>query len=96
LENSGVKRVEMWESFRQKTITDNDGKESQAFDLLNLENDYVKLGGHRIEIALDKVGTKQLESKTAETKFRDELKKFTSSKHPQHCLVEKIEIETPG
>ena len=49
----------------------------------------MRLGGHRIEI----LGGAD---KDVQKKFRQDLNKFTSSRSPLHCLVEKIEIETPA
>lgn len=80
-------RAKNWETFIDKT--DKTQKDGSKFDLPNLEKDHVRLGGHRIEILLGA-------DKDAEKKFRQDLKKFTSSSSPLHCLVEKIEIETPA
>ena len=61
------------------------------FDLPFLERQYVKPGGHQIEIELAADGTKK-----AETEFRRRLKEFTSGAKPMHCLVQAIEITSPA
>jgi predicted GTPase len=84
-------RMKMWESFSGKTRKNSDGVTLETFDLSTLEKNYVKEGGHSIEIALSK-----MEDKPAESVFRRKLKEFTSGTRPHHCLIEKIEITSPS
>jgi tRNA U34 5-carboxymethylaminomethyl modifying GTPase MnmE/TrmE len=82
-------RVKMWNSFG-KPRKAKDGEE-ESFDLPSLERQFLKAGGHNIEIELDSDGTKK-----AETDFRRKLKEFTSGAKPHHCLVQTIDIESPA
>ncbi|MBP6702577.1 MAG: dynamin family protein [Vicinamibacteria bacterium] len=84
-------RMKMWLSFDGKDRKNSDGEVLETFDLTTLESAYVKPGGHRIEIVLDKAGDKK-----AENDFRRRLKEFTSGTRPHHCLVEGIEITSPS
>lgn len=82
-------RVRMWHSFG-KPRKAKDGVE-ESFDLPALERQFLKVGGHNIEIELVSDG-----SKKAETEFRRKLKEFTSGAKPHHCLVQTIDIESPA
>lgn len=83
-------RVKIWKTFA-KPKKNKDGEVEEAFDLPFLERQYVKPGGHQIEIELAADGTKK-----AETEFRRRLKEFTSGAKPMHCLVQAIEITSPA
>lgn len=82
-------RVKMWNNFN-KPRKGKEG-EDEYFDLAGLEQDFLKPGGHRLEITLAAGG-----SKREEAEFRRRLKDFTSGSKPHHCLVESIEIESPA
>jgi predicted GTPase len=82
-------RVKMWSSFG-KPRKAKDGEE-ESFDLPSLERQFLKAGGHNLEIELASDGTKK-----AETEFRRKLKEFTSGAKPHHCLVQTIDIESPA
>lgn len=83
-------RVKIWKTFA-KPKKNKDGEVEEAFDLPSLEHQYVKPGGHQIEIELSADGTKK-----AENEFRRRLKEFTSGAKPMHCLVQAIEITSPA
>ncbi len=84
-------RMKMWTSFDGKSRKKADGEIIEAFDLPSLEQTFIKPGGHRIEIILEKPG-----DKSSESTFRRKLKEFTSGTRPHHCLVEGIEITSPS
>lgn len=83
-------RVKIWKTFA-KPKKNRDGEVEEAFDLASLERQYVKPGGHQIEIQLATDGTKK-----SENEFRRHLKEFTSGAKPLHCLVQAIEITSPA
>lgn len=83
-------RVKIWKTFA-KPKKNKDGEAEEAFDLPFLERQYVKPGGHQIEIQLAADGTKK-----SENEFRRRLKEFTSGAKPLHCLVQAIEITSPA
>jgi signal recognition particle receptor subunit beta len=83
-------RVKIWNTF-SKPKKNKDGGQDEVFDLKALENDFVKSGGHQLEIAMVADGTKK-----SVTEFRRKLKEFTSGARPLHCLVESIEITSPA
>lgn len=83
-------RVKIWKTFA-KPKKSKDGEGEEAFDLPFLEHQYVKPGGHQIEIQLAADGTKK-----SENEFRRRLKEFTSGAKPLHCLVQAIEITSPA
>lgn len=83
-------RVKIWKTFA-KPKKNKDGEIEDAFDLPYLEKQYVKPGGHQIEIQLAADGTKK-----SENDFRRRLKEFTSGAKPMHCLVQAIEITSPA
>lgn len=83
-------RVKIWKTFA-KPKKNKDGEVEEAFDLPLLERQYVKPGGHQIEIQLAADGTKK-----SENEFRRRLKEFTSGAKPLHCLVQAIEITSPA
>lgn len=83
-------RVKIWKTFA-KPKKSKDGEFEEAFDLPFLERQYVRPGGHQIEIHLAADGTKK-----SENEFRRRLKEFTSGAKPLHCLVQAIEITSPA
>lgn len=83
-------RVKIWNTFA-KPKKNKDGEVEEVFDLPALEKQYVKPGGHQIEIPLTADGTKK-----SENEFRRRLKEFTSGAKPLHCLVQAIEITSPA
>lgn len=83
-------RVKIWKTFA-KPKKNKEGEVEEAFDLPFLERQYVKPGGHQIEIQLAADGTKK-----SENEFRRRLKEFTSGAKPMHCLVQAIEITSPA
>lgn len=83
-------RVKVWNTFA-KPKKSKDGKVEESFDLPDLEQQYIKPGGHQIEISLATDGTKK-----SENEFRRRLKEFTSGARPLHCLVQAIEITSPA
>lgn len=83
-------RVKIWKTFA-KPRKNKEGEVEEAFDLPFLERQYVKPGGHQIEIELAADGTKK-----SENEFRRRLKEFTSGAKPMHCLVQAIEITSPA
>lgn len=85
-----AQRVKNWNGF-SKPKTTKDGELVEAFDLVALEKQYAKPGGHQVEITLNPDGTKK-----AENEFRRALKEFTSGGKPLHCLVQAIEITSPA
>ena len=85
-----ARRVKTWHSFA-KPKKNKDGQVEEAFDLVALEKQYVKPGGHQFEIPLNPDGTKK-----SENEFRRALKEFTSAGKPLHCLVQSIEITSPA
>lgn len=88
--NFDAHRVSSWESFsRPKKIKE--GEQEKTFDLLAMEQQYVHDGGFTVSLELASDGTKKSVSE-----FRRKLKEFTSANSPLHCLVDRIEIETPA
>jgi signal recognition particle receptor subunit beta len=83
-------RVKIWNTFA-KPKKSKDGQADEAFDLPVLERQYIKPGGHQIEIPLTTDGTKK-----SVIEFRRRLKEFTSGAKPLHCLVQAIEITSPA
>ena len=83
-------RVKIWNTFGRPK-KGKDGEVQEVFDLPALERQYVKPGGHQIEIHLAPDGTKK-----SENEFRRRLKEFTSGAKPLHCLVQAIEITSPA
>jgi predicted GTPase len=84
-------RMKMWDSFDGKARKNSEGEIIETFNLSELENTYIKPGGHSIEIGLDKLG-----DRASENSFRRRLKEFTSGTRPHHCLVQGIEITAPS
>lgn len=84
-------RIKMWKSFDGKSRKNSDGEVLETFDLAALEREFIKPGGHNLEIILSQPG-----EKTSENNFRRKLKEFTSGTRPHHCLVEGIEIYSPS
>lgn len=83
-------RLKIWNTFA-KPKKSKDGEAEEAFDLPALERQYVRPGGHQIEIPLMGDGAKK-----SENEFRRRLKEFTSGAKPLHCLVQAIEITSPA
>ena len=83
-------RVKIWNSFSKSKKT-RDGEPEETFDLPALQRQFIKPGGHKLEISLASDGTKK-----AENDFRRKLKEFTSGAKPHHCLVQAIEITSPA
>lgn len=83
-------RVKIWNTFT-KPKKNKDGGQEEAFDLKELERQYVKSGGHQLEIKMASDGTKK-----SVADFRRQLKEFTSGARPLHCLVQSIEITSPA
>jgi signal recognition particle receptor subunit beta len=71
------------------------GAEGEAFDLVQLEQEFVKPGGHTLPILYPAAQGREAERK-AKTEFQRRIRQFTTSSKPHHCLVESIEIETPS
>lgn len=84
-------RMKMWASFDGKARKNSEGEVIETFDLPSLERDYIKPGGHSIEIVLGDPG-----NRASENDFRRRLKEFTSGTRPHHCLVTGIEITSPS
>jgi len=86
----GAHRVKIWNSFSKPKKT-RDGDPEEIFDLPALQRQFIKSGGHTLEISLASDGTKK-----AENEFRRKLKEFTSGAKPHHSLVQAIEITSPA
>ncbi|EXJ15169.1 hypothetical protein D779_1723 [Imhoffiella purpurea] len=84
-------RMKMWMSFDGKARKNSDGEVVETFDLASIEMNYIKLGGHSVELVLEQPGDRK-----SENAFRRRLKEFTSGTRPHHCLVEGIEITSPS
>lgn len=91
--NLDAQRLANWVSFAKSRPGPGDG-DTETFDeskLAALEAQYLTADGLSIEINLDEaLGRK------GEAAFRKELKKFTSSSTPHHCLVQTIAITVPS
>lgn len=83
-------RICSWEEFAVPKKTKDDEPE-KVFDLVGLEREHVREGGHTVRLG-PPAGT----TKKATKEFRRELKEFTSSTSPLHCLVDKIDITAPA
>ncbi len=83
-------RVRSWESFAVPKKPKDDEPE-KVFNLVGLEREHVREGGHTVTLELPPSATKK-----ATTEFRRKLKEFTSSTSPLHCLVDKIDITAPA
>lgn len=84
-------RYANWIKF-SKSVEPSTGR-SIEFDLKAIEADLVHLGGHSRDIRLSLLDPNK---KKQESEFRRNLKEYTSSTKPYHCLVESIEIHTPS
>ncbi len=84
-------RIKVWMSFDRKSRKNADGEVLEQFDLSLLEKEYIKPGGHTLEIPLEKLGDRKTENI-----FRRKIKEFTSGTRPHHCFVERIEITSPS
>jgi signal recognition particle receptor subunit beta len=87
--NIDAHRAKMWESF-SKPRKNAEGTE-ERFDLAQIENELLNKGATDIVIKLDESA-----GKSAEKKFREDLKTYTSGNKPYHCLVSSINITTPS
>ncbi len=86
-------RVANWFKFNKKK-PDPDDTDGEIYDeaaLAALEKQYLAAGGRPKEIVLD-----ESLGKKGESAFRRELKRFTTSTKPHHCLVQTIDISTPS
>lgn len=83
-------RVRSWEGFAIPKKTKDDEPE-KVLDLVGLEREHVREGGHTVTLELSANATKK-----ATAEFRRKLKEFTSSTSPLHCLVDKIDITAPA
>lgn len=83
-------RVCSWEEFAVPKKTKDDEPE-KVFDLIGLEREHVREGGHTVRL-----GPPASTTQKATKEFRRELKEFTSSTSPLHCLVDKIDITAPA
>jgi GTPase SAR1 family protein len=86
-----AQRVKTWFSLDSKESKQPESSDSPSFDLNTLEQEYIRSGGHSIDIVLDSASGKK-----GETAFRRNVKVFTTGTKPHHCLVEKIEIVAPS
>ena len=83
-------RFRNWRSFSHRETKLTAGGQTESFDLDKLEQQYVREGGHTIDIVLD-----TLAGKKGESEFHKRIKHFTSGMKPHHCLVEAIDITVP-
>jgi predicted GTPase/ElaB/YqjD/DUF883 family membrane-anchored ribosome-binding protein len=79
-------RVKKWTELGNPT-----NEQKQTFNLAALEQEFIRDGGHSIEIRIDSTTDKK-----PEVAFRQRLKEFTTGTKPHHCIVESIEIEVPA
>lgn len=85
-----VHRVLSWERFSIPK-KEKEGEPDTVFDLVGLEREHVREGGHTVTLELQAGATKK-----ATTDFRRRLKEFTSTGSPLHCLVDSIDITAPA
>ncbi len=85
-----VHRVRSWDGFAVPRKT-KDGEPETVFDLVGLEREHVRDGGHTLALELPADSTKK-----ATTDFRRRLKEYTSAGRPLHCLVDSIDITAPA
>jgi GTPase Era involved in 16S rRNA processing len=90
-------RIVNWMRFATKKHEEKSAfsNQSESFDLSQLQRDHVKDGGHSIVIELI-ASTAMDQRRKHEANFRKQIKQYTSSTQPHHCLVESIEIVTPS
>jgi hypothetical protein len=69
--------------------------DAEKFDFEAIEREFVREQSHSCTLKVAKA-VENSEQKKAEAAFRRELKKFTSSTKPHHCLVKSIEITAPS
>lgn len=84
-------RVRAWFKTAEEQRKSAAEKGESPIDLVQLERDYVRAGGHSITIPLD-----HSQGKKGEVAFRQRIKEFTSGARPNHCLVEGIDIVAPA
>lgn len=87
--NIDAHRAKMWDSF-SKPKKNADGME-EKYDLHQIESSIIKTEKNEIIIQYENTG-----GKSAEKKFREQLKMYTSGSKPYHCLVSSINITTPS
>src|SRR5690606_19135891 len=88
-----AQRVSNWTKFADKR-PDAEDREAETFDaakLAALEGDLLADPPKSITIELNEANGKK-----GEAQFRRELKQYTTSTKPYHCLVQWIEITTPS
>lgn len=86
-----VHRVRSWEGFAVPKKSNKEGEPDKVFDLVALEHEHVREGGHTVTLELPAQSTKR-----ETTDFRRRLKEYTSAGSPLHCLVDKIDITAPA
>ncbi len=91
--NPDAQRLANWEKFarRKPDPEEIDGESYDEAKLAELESQFLTEDGLSIDIALD-----ETIGKKGEAAFRRELKRFTSSTKPHHCLVKTINISAPS
>jgi signal recognition particle receptor subunit beta len=85
-------RIANWLKFEREPREGRSGQ-TETFDLAQLENDFLRRGGHTLTIPYPAAQGREAERK-AKAEFQRNIKQFTSSSKPHHSLVESIEIET--
>lgn len=91
--NPDAQRLANWDKFsrRKPDPEEPDGESYDEAKLAALESQFVTEDGLTIEITLD-----ETTGKKGEAAFRKDLKRFTSSTKPHHCLVKTIDIAAPS
>ena len=88
-----AQRIANWEKFASRRA-DAEDKDSETFDrskLLDLERKFLADPAQLVTLELN-AGL----GKKGEAQFRRELKRYTTSTKPYHCLVQRIEISAPS
>ncbi len=86
-------RIANWRKFSGKDLKAS--APAEDFDIGAIEREHIRPGGHTLVISLRQGHGAEADRK-AGADFRRQIKQFTSSTRPHHCLVEAIEIETPS
>lgn len=88
-------RIVNWLKFTGKDAKASAATPTETFDLVAIEREHIRPGGHTLTIRLP-TGNGVEADRKAEGEFRRKIKEFTSSTKPYHCLVDSIEVETPS
>ena len=83
-------RIKNWESFRGKVSEDD-----KPVDLDRIEQEHFRLSDRRVVLTPSGEAL-ATDRRKALAEFGRKVKLYTTSTRPHHCLVERIEIETPS